>query len=203
MIPAEFLDLIRKATDTGDETARLATVATPNAGGTGATVTFDGETVTATREYPAVGYTPVAGDRVVLLRVGHGWVIVGEVGSTAEHAHPGGSWQTATLVNGWSAFGTNESSFGFRKDAEGWVEIKGTIAGGTVGLSSPFVVLPEGYRAAYAKRIPVLAGGTLGYVRVQGSTTDGTSFGGPGAVAVVSGDNAWVDLSPIRFPLDA
>lgn len=79
MIPAEFLDLIRKATDTDGDVFALGTV---DAGYTTGRprVAFDGETVAsvATRPYLA-SYTPAAGDRVLLARVGHGWVVLGRV----------------------------------------------------------------------------------------------------------------------------
>ncbi|CAM5794813.1 hypothetical protein [Brevibacillus borstelensis] len=44
------------------------------------TVQFDGETKASTKRYPFLeGYTPRAADRVLLARVGHGWVVVGKV----------------------------------------------------------------------------------------------------------------------------
>lgn len=43
-------------------------------------VQFDGETKASTKRYPCLDwYTPKAGDRVLLARVGHGWVVVGKV----------------------------------------------------------------------------------------------------------------------------
>jgi hypothetical protein len=44
------------------------------------TVQFDGESSASTKQYPYLAsYTPTAGDRVLLLRVGTGWVIAGKV----------------------------------------------------------------------------------------------------------------------------
>jgi len=44
------------------------------------TVQFDGETVASTKRYPCFGsYTPKAGDRVLLARVGHGWVVMDKI----------------------------------------------------------------------------------------------------------------------------
>lgn len=103
MRPEEFVDLVRKAAPAGADPTALATVDTPNAGGTAATVVFDGETVAAVREYPSVGYTPVAGDRVVLLRTGHGWVIVGKVSSGG--ATGGGNHPDADHADAFSALG--------------------------------------------------------------------------------------------------
>lgn len=44
------------------------------------TVQFDGETSPSAKQYPYLAsYTPVAGDRVLLVRVGNSWVIQGKI----------------------------------------------------------------------------------------------------------------------------
>lgn len=43
-------------------------------------VLFDGETADSTRLFPHLSsYTPVASDRVLLARVGHGFVVLGKI----------------------------------------------------------------------------------------------------------------------------
>ncbi|MED4586679.1 hypothetical protein P9578_28390 [Brevibacillus choshinensis] len=43
-------------------------------------VLFDGETTASTRIYPYLAsYTPVANERVLLGKVGNGWVVLGKV----------------------------------------------------------------------------------------------------------------------------
>lgn len=44
------------------------------------TVQFDGESSASTKQYPYLAsYTPVAGDRVLLVRIGNSWVIQGKI----------------------------------------------------------------------------------------------------------------------------
>lgn len=43
-------------------------------------ITFDGESSLSGKTYPYAGYTPQAGDRVVLLPVGNSWLIIGAIG---------------------------------------------------------------------------------------------------------------------------
>lgn len=81
----ELVGLIREAVPERDETVRLGTVSMVS--GASATIQFDGETSASSKKYLAVNYTPVAGDRVALLRAGHSWIIIGKVGSRAEHTH--------------------------------------------------------------------------------------------------------------------
>lgn len=74
----EFLYIVR-----GDESQpspfRLGTI--PASYTTGRPpVLFDGETTASTRTYPYISnYSPTANDRVLLAKVGNGWVIVGKV----------------------------------------------------------------------------------------------------------------------------
>lgn len=43
-------------------------------------VLFDGETIASTRTYPYIAsYTPAANDRVLLAKVGNGWVVLGKI----------------------------------------------------------------------------------------------------------------------------
>lgn len=43
-------------------------------------VLFDGETIASTRTYPYLArYTPAANERVLLAKVGNGWVVIDKV----------------------------------------------------------------------------------------------------------------------------
>lgn len=43
-------------------------------------IVFDGESVTSTKKYPYLSsYTPVANDRVLLLRVANSYVVLGKI----------------------------------------------------------------------------------------------------------------------------
>lgn len=85
----DLLGLIRQTVreEMADSSFSIGTVDTVD--GTSASVRFDGETSASVKKYPTVGYTPVAGDRVVLSLVGRSWVILGKVSSgAAGGSHP-------------------------------------------------------------------------------------------------------------------
>lgn len=76
--PEEFVSLV---IGQGDNQRAFALGTIPGSYTSGRpTVTFDGESTVSTKAYPYLSpYTPAANDRVLLARVGHGWVILGEV----------------------------------------------------------------------------------------------------------------------------
>lgn len=83
-----------------DSSARPVKVGTVDAlyNGTGRPkVLFDGETLMGVRTYPWVGRRPIAGDRVVLIPQGHGYVIVGTVDDTTLNPAPYTSLSTQNL----------------------------------------------------------------------------------------------------------
>lgn len=118
---------------------KLATI-DPSYGGSGnARVTFDGESVLGLRSYPIL--EPVlAGNRVVMLPIGHGYVILGKLG--------GGSWYQA-LLNADQALsdagtllaGRITSLEGERRGTAGqpWAMAAGEtpLVVGTTGLAAP------------------------------------------------------------------
>lgn len=64
----------------GDPNNRIGIV-DPTYNGTGnPRVTFDGDTALSFIQYPYLGNKPKAGDRVILRKLGDGWIIVGIVG---------------------------------------------------------------------------------------------------------------------------
>jgi hypothetical protein len=114
------------------------------------------------------------------------------------------NWNDCTLQNSWSNYGGtgfggyNEA--GFTKTTSGLVGLKGLVAGGTVGYTSPVTnaicTLPVGFRPQ-ARLIfttgsynPFLTNGR-GPARVD-IDTDGT-------VSVITGSNTWVSLDGIIF----
>lgn len=81
MDPLDFLDSIAGHTQARYpvQTARLGTVDPAYTSGN-PKITFDGESTLSGKTYLYAGYTPTAGDRVVLLPVGNSWLILGAVG---------------------------------------------------------------------------------------------------------------------------
>lgn len=92
---APLLQALSEAAERYSDTrpTRLATVMTANAATTTSGVTvavrFDGETATAGKAYLCLAtYTPTAGDRVILLRVGASYVAIGSVSRPTPPAEP-------------------------------------------------------------------------------------------------------------------
>lgn len=79
MHEAELLDVMRGPRESS-RVVRLGTV-DPNHTSGDPQVQWDGEDAVSTKSYPTVGYTPVAGDRVVAIPAGRSWLIIGKVGS--------------------------------------------------------------------------------------------------------------------------
>ena len=59
---------------------------------------------------------------------------------------PDGSWTDATLVNSWVNYGAPYANASYRKDALGWVHIRGVIKSGTTTNPTTLFTLPAGYR---------------------------------------------------------
>jgi len=78
MKPEEFLNIVKSR---GNVSSALKIGTIPNTYVTGRpTVMFDGESIASTRTYPYLSsYAPVANDRVLIVAVGHGGVILGKI----------------------------------------------------------------------------------------------------------------------------
>lgn len=78
MRPDEFLQIVRDQPSSGS-LVRLGTISTGYTSGR-PQVQWDGETAPSSRTYPHLAsYTPAAGDRVLAVRAGRTWVILGRV----------------------------------------------------------------------------------------------------------------------------
>lgn len=75
-----------------------------------------------------------------------------------------------TLLNSWSN-AINRETAGYLKDARGFVQLKGTVTGGSYGTSSGtrIFTLPVGYRPFSTVVFPAAAGGAFGSVIVDGN----------------------------------
>lgn len=81
---ASFLDAVSKYGRRPERpNVRLATVATTDTGIGGVRVIFDGETVVSGKPYPYVGTRPRKTERVVMLRQGRGYFVLGSISPTA------------------------------------------------------------------------------------------------------------------------
>src|SRR5438445_48341 len=60
-------------------------------------------------------------------------------------------WVVPTLAAGWSNFGGSEDTAAYRKDANGRVEIRGTVVSAATGV---VFTLPDGFRPAMSFLVP-------------------------------------------------
>lgn len=106
---------------------------------------------------------------------------------------PDAAWVTPTFQNSWVNYGSGYNDAKYRKDALGYVNIKGLVKSGTISTTLPIFTLPAGYRPAQRYLFNAQSNGALGRVDVD---TDGK-------VIPLTGNNAWVSLDGIRFLAEA
>ena len=75
--PEDFLEIVKS----GAKDVQFKIGAIPGTYVSGRpTILFDGESAASTKTYPYLSsYTPTASDRVLLARVGNGWVVLGRI----------------------------------------------------------------------------------------------------------------------------
>lgn len=95
-------------------------------------------------------------------------------------------WSTPSFTNGWANFPTR--NVGYRKNSEGFVELRGALASGTLGSSA--FTLPVGYRPSEQLVFPCATFGAIGRVDVLANGT---------VVPTSPSNNVLVDLGPARF----
>jgi hypothetical protein len=114
-----------------------------------------------------------------------------QIEDVGEDWHSIGAAGEPTFQNSWVNFGGNYAAAAFRKDAFGWVHLKGVVKTGTIGAT--IFVLPAGYlRAEYVYKA-VESNNLFGIIEIQGNT---------GNVVCQVGNNAHVSLDCISFLAD-
>lgn len=105
--------------------------------------------------------------------------------------HAVGAAGEPAFSSGWGNLGNPWSKAAFRKDAEGFVWLKGCVNAGTVGVGTPIFTLPVGYRPANNEqlRFNCISNNTVGAVNVYSN----------GQVNLEVGSNAYLFLDPVRF----
>jgi F5/8 type C domain len=98
------------------------------------------------------------------------------------------AWTAPTLLNGWVNFGSPFNNVGFRKDALGFVHLRGEMKSGTIG-AVPAFTLPVGYRLTAQEQFASLSAGGMANITILAN----------GNVQVPSGNNGDVSLSGITF----
>ena len=94
--------------------------------------------------------------------------------------------EVTSFANSWVNYGSIYATAGYRKDAFGFVHIKGFIKSGTSGTAA--FTLPSGYRPALVEYFPAYTAGVYAYVNIL---QDGT--------VVPVGTNTSFSISGITF----
>lgn len=104
------------------------------------------------------------------------------------------AWTLATLSNNWVQAGTGYAYAAFLKQPDGMVCFRGAIKSGAISTTLAAFLLPVGYRPQYTMYFPTLDNDyNVGVIKVQ---SDGFVF-------IVKGNNAWISLDSVRFPIMA
>ena len=103
----------------------------------------------------------------------------------------GEAWTAPTLTNAWINFGGTLGTAAYRKDAMGFVHLKGVVKSGTIG--SAIFELPVGYRPAGDTRFPVVSNNAFGVCAISSA----------GSVVPTVGSNVSFSLDGITFRGDA
>lgn len=74
------------------------------------------------------------------------------------------SWTAPTLTNSWVNVGAGFGTAGYRKDAHGFVHIKGAIKSGTIGQAA--FTLPTGYRPEASCRFACVSNSAFGSLTI-------------------------------------
>jgi hypothetical protein len=107
------------------------------------------------------------------------WITVGASGSS--------------FANSWVNYGGGYPEAAFRKDAFGYVHLKGFIKNGTATDSLTMVNMPTGYRVGSIRHIPSFGASGAGHIKL---TTSGIAYGsGTG--------NGWVTLDNLSYFAEA
>lgn len=107
-------------------------------------------------------------------------------------ATPAVAWAAPAYGAGWSAFGTGESTPGYRKGDDGAVEVMGLVKKASALVANDVILtLPVGFRPLSKRRFPTCVNGNLATTVVVDTA---------GAVQIESGGSAsWTCLDGIRF----
>lgn len=127
-------------------------------------------------------------------------------------------WITPTLLNGWIPYGAGYTTPAYRRK-NGIVYLRGLIRSGTVGSSTPFFVLPSGFRPPsstyhiYTGTVGGITSGaaSTGTAHTHTSTNHGGRINIGGSSASSDGyvttespiGNGWVSLDGISFIAEA
>jgi hypothetical protein len=109
------------------------------------------------------------------------------LGNDNELRSSGEAWTNATLAGTWVNVGSPWANVSYRKDAQGYVHLRGVASSGTIGTT--LFTLPAGFRPAAQMRWPVNSNSAFGTVTINTS----------GVVTASTGSNASFFVDGITF----
>lgn len=126
---------------------------------------------------------------IIELRSGQRAEAIGNRFITKEEYEAAPQWTDATLLNGWTNYGSPFHNAGYTKDLAGVVRIRGLINSGTLTPSTPLFRLPDGYKPLNKLLINVQSTDALGRVDITAN----------GDVVIVIGTAGWTSIDNISF----
>lgn len=91
------------------------------------------------------------------------------------------------LRSGWTRYSETTESPAFCRTADGFVAIKGVVAGGSVGSTDSIFILPFGYRPLYRVSLPTITNTGIGQIDIEPT----------GEVRPISGGTTWFSINII------
>src|SRR4030066_812363 len=128
-----------------------------------------------------------ANKEITELRSGQRAEAIGSRFITREEYEAAPQWTDATLLNGWTNYGSPYHNAGYTKDRAGVVRIRGLINSGTLTSGTPLFRLPAGYKPLNTLLINVQSNGALGRMDINAN----------GDVTIVAGTAGWTSIDNI------
>lgn len=114
---------------------------------------------------------------------------------------PTGTWESPRLYNSWVQYNAGYSTAQVAKTPDGFVMWRGLVATGTVGGTTPIMLMSQGWRPRYQIEGICQSNGAFGVLNAGITWT--TSLGYlnmfRSAGALGSGSNSWVSLSNMHY----
>lgn len=100
-------------------------------------------------------------------------------------------WQSVTLENGWTNYGSVYAPLEFTKDASGIIHLRGMVKGGRMGLPGFIFQLPTQFRPEIPAVFPVACHGPI---PCEAIVTE------EGKVYLETGSTNWTGFDGVSFP---
>ncbi len=129
----------------------------------------------------ASSYVPQVGDRVLILNMGlsgANLLVIAPLTYATD-------WIVPTLAGSWVTYDGTYNIEGYRKDAEGYVHLKGLVKSGT----GTIFTLPVGFRPSRRQLLGTISNNAIGRIDVTPT----------GTVSMSTGVTNWISLDGLTF----